>query len=95
MVQSICNLLFLLKQFVVSIFLRQYVKIYILLCASCRLRNKGIFLDGRHGIILGMAWRWAPKQASILLNSLLNAPTGGAPHPSPWSRLAETGPSFF
>ena len=36
---------------------------------------------------------WAPKQASILLNSLLNVHIGGAHHPSFRSHVVETGPS--
>ena len=55
MVQNILQPAFLLKQFVMSIFSRQYIYIHIFLGASCKLRKKGVLLDGRHGVILGVA----------------------------------------
>ena len=61
MVQNILQPAFLLKQFVMSIFSHQYIYIHIFLGASCKLRKKGALLDGRHGVILGVAQRWAPK----------------------------------
>ena len=62
MVQSILQPAFVLKQFVMSIFSRQYIYIHIFLGTSCKLRKKEVLLDGRHGVILGVAWRWAPKR---------------------------------
>ena len=56
--KAFCNPLFCLKM---SIFLCQYVYIHIFLGASCKLRKKEILLDGRHAVILGIAWGWAPK----------------------------------
>ena len=55
MVQNILQPAFLLKQFVMSIFSHQYIYIHIFLGASCKLRKKGALLDGRHGVILGVA----------------------------------------